>query len=102
MALELTDARRHVGLNTIELAGCADHSDLVDNGAEDLHGFKIYRSHGENYSTQLFICPNRWEHPNSLAWTRRGYPSYPRSPSRPSASLRAQPWRWRWELAGSL
>jgi hypothetical protein len=59
MFFQLADARRHIGLNAIELVGCTDDPALVNDGSEDLQGLEVDRSHDENDSTELFICSSR-------------------------------------------
>jgi hypothetical protein len=56
MFFQLADARRHIGLNAIELGGCTDDPALVNDGSKDLQGFQIDRSHKKNDIAELFIC----------------------------------------------
>ena len=56
MLLQLADARRHIGLDAIELVGCTDDAALVHDGSEDLQGLQVDRSHRENDIAELFIC----------------------------------------------
>jgi hypothetical protein len=59
MFFQLADARRHIGLNAIELVGCTDDPALVNDGSEDLQGLQVDRSHTENDISELFICASR-------------------------------------------
>ena len=54
--LQLADARRHIGLNAIELPGCVDDATLVNDSSEDLQGCEVDHSHIENNNPELFIC----------------------------------------------
>src|ERR1700761_7154625 len=75
--LQLADALRYIGLNAIERGGGTADAALVDDGAEDLQGLEVDRSHIENDIAELFICASDAATPYSRHAFRPQHPGVP-------------------------